>query len=241
MTALFKRFGLIVAVLLFCTMTVLPQWAKKPPAEWSKKDVEKMLTDSPWSRMEVTSDATTLFNRGPVGQPSQQTSTGRVPDAVYVKIHVNFFSSKPVRLALARKIELENQGKINDQMAQQLKTFTEGQFQEYVVVTLSVDTTTPGSNVQEALGLLPTLSIATLKNSTFLEVKGGKRVFLADYKPPSGDGFGAKLLFPRMVNGEPFIGPESGDVRVYAPLSDKYTINQRFKVKDMFYDGKLEY
>ena len=66
------------------------------------------------------------------------------------------------------------------------------------------------------------------------------RLFVADYKAPINDGLGAKFVFPRVVDGQPFL-TETGDVRFYAKFSDKITISTKYKLHDMVYDGKLEY
>lgn len=228
-------------ILFVIAQSVFPQWAKKTPAEWTQKDAEKVLTDSPWTKEAVWSEASSLFSRNPERQPGQVSGTGRVPDALHVKVRVSFFSAKPVRVALARIMKIRSKGKMAEQMTQQMQTFTEGEFHDYIVLTLNVDTSQPGANVQEMLGLLTRLGTATLKNSTYLEVKGGKKAYLDEFKPPSGDGFGAKMIFARLVNGEPLIGPETGDVHFVSELSDRYTINLRFKVKDMYFEDKLEY
>ncbi|HSQ19547.1 MAG TPA: hypothetical protein VLR92_04150, partial [Blastocatellia bacterium] len=77
--------------------------------------------------------------------------------------------------------------------------------------------------------------------TTYLEVKGGKRIYLQEFQPTRPDGFGARLIFPRLVDGKPFITPESEDIHFVAPISDTYRLDRRFKVKDMMYEGKLEY
>jgi len=80
-----------------------------------------------------------------------------------------------------------------------------------------------------------------IKNNTYLEVKGGRRLFLQQYQPPTKDGLGAKFVFPRIFEEKVFITPESGDLRFYSELSNNLKLNMRFKVADMMYEGKLEY
>jgi hypothetical protein len=84
------------------------------------------------------------------------------------------------------------------------------------------------------------LNTGVLKNNTYIEARG-KRTFLEDYKPPSGDGLGAKFVFKRTENGEPVIPSDSGDLRFYSELSKNIKLNMRFKLSEMNYDGKLEY
>jgi len=80
----------------------------------------------------------------------------------------------------------------------------------------------------------------TLKDTTYIERKDGKRLALMDYRAPGPDGLGAKFIFPRTLDGKPFIDSTSGEVRVYIELG-KTKVIRRFKVADMMYDGKLEY
>jgi hypothetical protein len=80
-----------------------------------------------------------------------------------------------------------------------------------------------------------------LKNSTYLERSDGKRVFLEQYTPPGNDGFGARFIFPRMLDGKPFLSPEFTMVRFVADLGSSIKFHMTYKVKDMVLDGKLEY
>jgi len=64
---------------------------------------------------------------------------------------------------------------------------------------------------------------------------------LADYRPPGPDGMGAKFVFMRTLEGQPFLNADSDNVRFFAQLSDKIKLNVKYKVSDMLYEGKLEY
>jgi hypothetical protein len=102
-----------------------------------------------------------------------------------------------------------------------------------------------------AMQLFSSAVLGTLKNNTYLELKNGKRLFIEDYKAPINDGLGAKFIFPRMVNGAPFITAESGEVRFYSELpgpgeqggsgSKGLVLNMRFSVASFMYEGLLEY
>ena len=67
------------------------------------------------------------------------------------------------------------------------------------------------------------------------------RLVLQEYHAPIQDNLGAKFIFPRVVDGEPFLNSTSGAVRFYAEFNDSFKLNMRFKVADMIYDQKLEY
>jgi hypothetical protein len=236
--------SITVALLLSLTLSASAQWDKKSYTEWSEKDAEKVLNNSPWAKTQTFSSPVTLF-RGPSGgqggQPGGPTSGSNTANATHIHFRVRFLSAKPVRLAVSRMLELKQKGEMNEQLAAHLKAFTSGDFVEYIVVTVSAESTDTGANVQEAQSVLRTRGTAQLKNNTFLEVKGGKRLFLHEYQPPRPDGLGARFLFTRNVDGKAFITPESEEIRFVAELSDNYRLDRRYKTKEMMYEGKLEY
>jgi hypothetical protein len=44
-----------------------------------------------------------------------------------------------------------------------------------------------------------------------------------------------------MVDGKPFITPETGDVLFHSEPLGMVTLNMRYKVKEMMYEGRIEY
>ena len=230
----------IPGLLLVFSLTTSAQWDKKPYDQWSEKDAQKVLNDSPWGKTWTYTSPVTLY-KGPVTgrQGVGNQNTDRAADATHVHFRIRFFSSKPIREAFSRRIELKQ--KPNDELSEMLKNLVSGEFGEYIVVVMSVESTEPGSNVSQADGLLRGKGTAELKNITFLETKGGKRVFLKDFQKPQKDGFGARFLFPRHVDDKPFITPESEEIHFHTELSDIFKPDIRFKIKDMTYQGKLEY
>jgi hypothetical protein len=136
---------------------------------------------------------------------------------------------------------VKSKGAIKEDVAEQLKQFASGEFLEIIVVAVTADSVDTGSNVNQALALLSQGSTAKFKNNAFLEIKGGKRMFLQEYQPPRPDGFGARFIFQRIVDEKPFITLESEEIHFFAELSSTYKLDRRFKTKDMMYEGKLEY
>jgi len=217
------------------------QWDKKPVAEWTEKEATKLLNDSPWGKTQSFDSAVELYRGPQTGrQGTSSATTAAPPQAVHLFFRVRFFSAKPIRQALSRLIELKQKAGVKEEMAEQLKQFASGEFLEYIVVAVTSDSSDIGANAQQA-GALLRRNNAELKNSTFLEIKGGKRLFLQEFQPARNDGFGARFIFQRLVDGKPFITPESEEIHFVAPLSDTYRLDRRFKVKDMMYEGKLEY
>ncbi len=232
--------GIPVLVLLF-SLTAPAQWNKKPQTEWTEKDSMKLLNDSPWGKTQSFDTPMELYRGPQTGRQGvgNQTSVAP-PQAVHLYFRVRFLSSKPIREALSRMIELKQKDGVKEDLAEQLKQFASGEFLEYIVVSVSSDATEAGANAQQAAALLRRNN-AELKNSSYLEIKGGKRIFLHEFQPARADGFGARFIFQRLVDGNPFITPESEEIHFVAPLSDTYRVDRRFKIKDMMYEGKLEY
>ena len=238
-----KRASIFCLAALFLSLPLgaAGQWEKKPAAEWSDKDAQKLLNDSPWARTQVFTSPVTLFRSNPTeSQRPGSTATG-VANATHVNFRIRFFSARPIRQALGRMMEVKQKNGLSEEMAAQLKGFTEGAFEEYIVVTVTCDSREAGANASEANALLYSRGTADLKNGTFLEIKGGKRVFLQEYQRPKADGLGARFIFPRKVHGDTFITPESEEIRFYTELDSSYKLDRRFKVKEMMYEGKLEY
>jgi hypothetical protein len=236
----------ILGLLLVFSLNTQAQWDKKPYAEWTEKESMKILNDSPWAKTQTFTSPGVAYNTGISGSSGiGATRSGRPPDrpvdALHVNFRVRFLSAKPIRQAASRLIEIKKKGSGGEELAEVLKNFASGEFLEYIIVSIDVDSTDPGSNVQEAKALLHRSGTANLKNNTFLEVKGGKRIFLQEFQTPKSDGLGARFIFPRMIDGKPFITPESEEIHFFTELSGTYKIDRRYRTKDMMYEGKFEY
>jgi len=229
----------ILASLLLCPIVTSAQWNKKPYTEWSEKDAKKVLENSPWARAETFTDANSMFRSRQAEGPLTGT-IGTPQAALHVIFRIRFLSAKPVRMAVKRMTELKYKEEVPAQLATDLENFVNGEFKELIVVVVNVDSDQQGPNVSQAIGLLQTTSTAAIKNDTFLQV-GKERVFLQEYQTPRSDGLGARFIFPRLVDGKPFITPESKDIRFVAELSPTHKLDERYKIKDMMYEGKLEY
>jgi len=226
--------------------------------EMPRKQAERLLTNSPWSQTQVDTDASEMFysptkpGSSSVGQTvgrapstSQQginnnrADRGAVNEEIHVSYRICFLSARPVRQAFAKMI-LTSQGEKNEKLASQLQAFVERDFSSYVVIAVTVDSNDrrfSGPIMQE----INSATTGTLKNATYLERQDGKRMFLMEYLKPISDGLGAKFIFPRLVDGEPFLKSNSGSVRFFAQFSDSFKLDMRYKVADMVFNQKLEY
>ena len=245
-----RRVLFICSAVILLTASAYAQKAK-PWTEWSEKEAERILNDSGWGQTQTEGDtstqpastsaitSTTLARREDSStSAAARVESGQKKDAPSVHYRVRLMSAKPIRAAFVRMVEL--QGAPAEKMAI-LRTFVDREFADYIVVTVSMDGTDRkrmGSVIQE----LTNGGEEALKTTTYLERKDGKRLALMAYRAPDpADGLGAKFVFPRMVDGKPFLDASSGEVRFGTELGKVVKIYRRFKVSEMMYDGKLEY
>jgi hypothetical protein len=245
-----RRILFTCSLLVLLTATASAQ-KSKPWTEWTVKDAQKVLTDSAWAQTQTElTDAPptsggavtkTQSSKAATLEAAEKTESAEKKQnaSLSTNYHVAFLTAKPVRQAFIRMIELQRPEMPAEKVAE-LRTFVDRDFGDYVVVTLLLDGTDMkrlGPAKQEISGADP----EALKTSAYLERKDGKRLSLMDYRPPSQDGMGAKFIFPRKSDGQPFIDASSGELRVIIQLGKSVKVNRRFKVAEMMYDGKLEY
>ena len=259
----------LVISALFTTLFTAGLAAQKSEAwsDWSRKDAEKILNDSPWGQTQIetnTSEMTYSPTTGAApgtGPRTTRPSTGVREDqtnrnrnralegaynqAVSIDYQIRFLSSKPIREAFAKMILLQQTGADpenpnTERIKSQMQGFVDRNFSEYVVVAVNYE----ASDQRLAAKAFQEFGAAvtdTLKNNTYLERTDGKRIFLMDYRAPVQDGLGARFVFARIVDGKPFLNGGSGEVRFYSEVGPNVKLNRRFKVSDMIYQGKLEY
>ena len=218
--------------------------------KWTKKEAEKMLSDSPWSKDQVETNTAEMFF-SPTSDPTvgrrtanddQRIAGGATNQSINVKYVVRFFSARPVRRALVRLMELQSNPSAD--VVERLHSFADVKAGDSIIVTVTVQSSDQRSE-RAVMEFLNSAVTGTLKNDTYLE-RAGKRLFLEEYIPPGKDGFGARFIFLRHKDEKSFIEANTGDVRFYSkfptgPRSDGPKIDRLFKVSDMMYNGELEY
>jgi hypothetical protein len=237
---------LAILVLLLAVTSATAQEKNKAWGEWSKKEADKILNDSPWAQTQTDTDTSQMFysptqdpsRMGTSSNDSSRTVQGATNSAVNVKFYVRFFSARPVRQALVRLMELQQ--KPSPEVAARLANFAEMKSENSIIVTVIFE-----SSDQRYSGVVMqafnSANTGTLKNTSYLERNDGKKLFLEEYVPPGKDGFGARFIFLRELDGKPFLTKDAGEVRFYAEYSNGIKVNRRFKIADMIYKGELEY
>lgn len=223
---------------------------EKPWTEWTKKDVEKTLNDSAWGQTQMEggagsqSSSTSAVTQVAAQRASdrelntRQGESGEAKPVTYVKYHVRFLSAKPVRAAFARQVLLTKE-QPDEALTTQLQGFIDRDFSEYIVVSVGVEV----GDQKMAGPIMAAFNGANseaLAKTVYLERKDGKKLFLMEYRAPVGDGMGAKFIFKRVLDGQPFLS-ENDNVRFVAQLNEKMKLDTRYKLSNMLYDGKLEY
>jgi len=243
-----KRVLFIFSAILFITPTSAQK--TKPWTEWTEKEAAKILNDSAWGQTQTElAEAAQPASISAVTQTTaarredqrisaaSTVESGESKTRASINYRVRFLSAKPVRAAFVRMIEL--QGAPPERVAE-LRTFVDRSFADYIVVSLVIDGTDRkrlGPSTEE----INTAEEAALQKTAYLERKDGTRLFLTNFRAPAQDGLGAKFVFPRSVDGKPFIDPGTGEFKFVLEIGKTIKINRKFKVSEMMYDGKLEY
>jgi hypothetical protein len=234
---------LVISSLLAASLTVEGQKRSDSWTEWTRKDAEKVLNSSPWAQTQVETDLTEMFY-SPTSQgrgapnASSRAQQGATNQEVNLSYHIRFFSARPIRQALARLYQMQQQ--LNEEEVKRLESFANAVPSKVIIVTVTYEST-DGRALGKVMQTFESAITATLKNKVYLERKDGARVFLEEYVPPGKDGFGARFIFPRFFQEKPFISDDSGEVRFYAEVADTMKLNMRFSVAQLKYKDQLEY
>jgi hypothetical protein len=251
---------LFLTLLTLILLVGMSHSQEKSWANWTRAEAEKILNNSAWGHTQTDTDTSEMVytpttQSGNSGSTRSETIRGVATDrqsvssnratqgannqAIAINYHVRLISAKPVRQALMRVIELTEKNP-EPRLLRDLRAFVDRDFSDYIAVAVSFEST-DGRFSGPVLQAFTSATIGTLKNSTYLERKDGKRVFLSDYHTPINDGLGAKFIFPRIVDERPFLSTDSGSVRFYSEVTGKIKLNVTYKMSDMMYDGQLEY
>jgi hypothetical protein len=232
-----------LSLLLILSAIATAQKKNIPWTEWSKKDAEKVLTDSPWAQTQIDTNLTEMFYAptSPLaGAPNknQRNVEGATNQEMKLTYHIRFFSARPVRQALARLYQLQESP--DEERQRGLRSFAEMESKDAIILTVTYESP-DGRYSGKIMQQFNSAVTAILKNKTFLEKNDGARLFLNEYVPPGKDGFGARFIFQRVVNNQPYLDSNTKEVRFYCEYSDTLKLDMRFKVSEMMYNGRLEY
>jgi hypothetical protein len=237
----------LILILVALSATAKSQTKTTPWTEWSKKDAEKILNDSAWGQTqtiggsEPTSASAITRTQGGGGENVNRNgeSGESIGGTKAVYYRARFLTAKPVREAFSRLAVL-SQPNAGKELIEQLQGFIDRDFGNYLVVALNVESSDE-KRAASMMAAFTRLNKDLLKEKVYLERKDGKRLALLDYKPPINDNIGAKFIFERTLDGQPFLSSESDFLKFVIDVSDRLKLNMRFRVAGMTYGDKLEY
>ncbi len=216
-----------IAVLTVATLGWATDVWKKPYQQWDKKDVTKILEDSPWAKVtRINANWENSGNVPPIQNPQTQQpqmggQEGSRPGAVgggappgppnggmqpgmegggspTAVYVIRWVSSRTIREALVRDAELN--GQMNESQA---KAELSRSPDVYQIVVAGPDMLPFDQSTEEAV-----------KNSTYLQVKKSKQriqpIKVEFQKTPDGQKVRDVIIaFPKTENGQPTIGPDA--------------------------------
>ena len=209
--------------LAFAVLAAADFWEEKAFTDWSDKDVEKMMSNSPWAKR------VTVVFRGPPREGGGATIAGgnaggfgrggRGGSDGQSRLVIQWRSSLPVRQALVRE-RIGEGGTVEPEAQALLNQRVPGY---YVVIT-------------GLPGQFGRLAPEELMAEARLERKG-KPPIVPTQANPQRDGRGLALLYVFPLDEA--IVLEDKDVEFATKLGDT-TIKKKFKLEDMVFNDQLE-
>ncbi len=222
-------------------------WNTRSFTEWTEKEVDKLLKNSPWSRS-ITINMGAMsgsgmgsggarggggFPRGgAVGVEDGDLGGGGggrggggtgAPGMRPIQVVVTWYS-KPVRQAMARSITLRNPEAPREEL-DKLLNYPETPFFDILVIGW---TGARGDEEKE---------IRKLREETCLEKKNKEKISLADMILPKGRGQPLVLLFPKEIDGKPTVTLEDKEVTLRTRVAQN-TVRAKFKLAEMLINGE---
>lgn len=212
-----RRLRLILGVLATAGSlnggSLLPQqvWEKQDFHTWSKKDCQKILSDSPWAREFRIEESLVELLQTP---SSDRAREGR-PWIIY---RVQFRSAPPLRRAVVRQSALEAQ---YDRMSPEQKQsfdaraekYLSAEFPDQVLIHVIYESNVPGYEGDLAR-YWQRQTTDLVRNSIFLLTTGGAKISPLRFVAGQGAVHEFDLFFPRTVNGLPTLQPNDASVAV---------------------------
>ncbi len=223
-------------------LTAADFWLAKPYTEWSDKELQKLMTDSPWAKTVTITPIVLPTAGGDAPPPSRDLSSGKgggkgggggggqtaAATQTYI---IHFMSGVPMKQG-AQKIRL---GKEAASSAES-RALIEREEKEYiVVVSVAASSTGRGGGHGKSSLSSDALKQAMTECTLASKEKGSRTPTSVQMREGVNGGVDAFLFFPR---NDPFT-INDGDVEVAFKFAGS-TIKQKFHLREMVFNGKLE-
>ena len=215
-------------------------WKSKPYQQWTKQDVVKLGTDSPWAQVRHADVSVGGF--------------GGEPGAYMRAVTIQLRSALPIRQALVRVKQLEAKyDAMNERQRAEFDAKTREMLDcpvcadKYVVALGPPVTTGPGVNALEALR---SANLGLLQEIVYISNERGERRKLVHFNGPRFVGDEALFFFPRLdEQGRPLLTPENKKLFFFFDSQGLRTgygiavIPKRFEfnVSRLIVNGKVEF
>lgn len=215
-------------------------WEKKDYKQWSQKECNKLLEDSPWAK-DFTVQQTAIMTSNKASDDGQQ---------LYIKYQMQFRSALPVRQAIVRQMQIaQKYDSLSSDQRQQFdkkaEAFISADFADMVVVYVTYSTNSR-TNEMELARYWQSQTADLLKNYVNLSNSKGDKVYLTRFNATQGAEHNFQFIFPRQVNGAPLIGLKDRSLRseftypVINQLGDGRGYIE-FKPEKMVFQGNFAY
>jgi hypothetical protein len=232
----------LFALLLMLSLAGGAAGQKKPVpwTEWSAKNAQKMLEESPWSHTQSETDQnrTNQFSR-------RENQIQLLSQNALTNYRIRFISAKPVRQAFCRLLQLDPKGAPSNVLKQALD-FIDTKFEQTIIVAVDFDCTEQRL-YGAAFRAFRSVITSTLASNTYLETERN-RTFLQEYLPPDPNRLGgAWFVFPRTVEGKPLLDEKNKEVRFHSEFpqlagdDSVVKLDWRFNVAQFRHNGVLEF
>ncbi|HET7841883.1 MAG TPA: hypothetical protein VFM21_09770 [Terriglobia bacterium] len=237
----------VVALVLAVTVASLAEefWQSKPYTEWTKKDVDSMLSSSPWAQTVVLRKANLTPVRREFGKFATGAGEGEGTGNPEVDYSIYLRTSKPIRQAVVRAAALEQKYEQMDaasrtQFDKKWKQFLAQPFEDKIIVHVKYSSTTTDVDRQLAT-YWQAQTLDSVKSETFLNGPEGERLSPIAFWVGKGAAREFQFAFPR---------PREAPLRASFSIEFKHPdvtdqpasrIIARFNVKDLVYQGEVTF
>lgn len=224
----------------------------KPFQEWSKDEVNKILTDSLWAKTQATriqgrSQGRSIAGQGARGVLARKDDLGGAEAPLDYRFTLRLHSALTVRQALARREQL----KWNyDQRSEAERKVFDRQVREVLLdcavcvdhFVLSVGFNSENSSGNDVIyQWFGAATLPAIKGYIYIANERGERRELVAFIPPKAAGDDVFFIFPRLdEKGQPLL--TATDKKLLFRMSDnnaKSITNFNFDISKLMVDGKV--
>jgi len=259
----------ILSTLLFTSSSMAQAWwEKKPYQEWSVREVDRMLNDSPW--VAITPLHLPRQSAFPLNlrfllltaRPIREGYLRRLSFPANVQKGPDFENTIPVDQAKARDKAEESQARLKRFMSANQGDIRVRGDERHIVIAVALSQFVPpsasrwaidteGRQIRTEISQSPWIEeprpeflmgskLSDWVGRTYVTTNLGKRAEVVRYDPPGLDLLGAKFYFSRRTpDGKILIGDGDDELRFETRIGGKQ-VRVKFDLKKMKYKGKLE-